>query len=64
MVFTSSKRAPDGQELKKQVAELTPDLQKANAQLATGRVRPTGGLELSKSVSHARVSKCRSQRAS
>ena len=28
-----------------------------NAQLATGRVRPTGGLELSKSVSHARMSK-------
>jgi hypothetical protein len=29
------------------------DLQKVNAQLATGRVRPIGGLELSKSVSHA-----------
>jgi hypothetical protein len=40
------------QELKKQVAELTMDLQKVNAQLATGRVRPTGGLELSKSLSH------------
>ena len=47
------------QELKKEIAALTAtvkeqasQLQKVSAQLATGRVRPTGGLALSKPASH------------
>jgi hypothetical protein len=40
------------QQLKKQIAELTAGLQKVSAQLATGRVRPIGGLEASKTTSH------------
>jgi len=33
MFFMSSKKAPDGSRAEKQVAELTTDLQKVNAQL-------------------------------
>src|SRR5207248_4998519 len=38
------------EQLEKQVAALTAGLQKVSAQLAAGRVRPIGGLDLSKSV--------------
>jgi Chaperone of endosialidase len=45
------------EQLEKQVEALTAGLKKVSAQLATGRVRPTGGLEASNPAPHVVVNK-------